>query len=227
MKPQLLLPAAGMGSRLGLVRPKALVDLAGKPMVVRTLDRFQPLDLVSGAVIIVPPGRQAEFDSVLNEGFPGVRFVFAEGGAQRQQSVANGLEHLDADTEIVVVHDAARPFVSPDSVQASIDAARQCGAATVAVPVSDTILVAGEDQYLEDTPDRGALWACQTPQTFQVSVIRQAHHEAWRNDFIGTDDASLVRRIGGRVKLVMGTALNFKVTTPDDLLVASRMDFPK
>lgn len=220
MKVRLLIPAAGLGARLGCNSPKALVPLGGRPMLVRTLERFASLGLLEGAAITVPPGHEAEFREVLAAAYPGIPFALVPGGAERQDSVCRGLDALDADTGIVVIHDAARPFVSAESVRASIDAAAECGAATVAVPCIDTILQADAGQYLIDTPDRRTLWACQTPQTFRVEVIRAAHDAARRDRFTGTDDASLVRRTGERVRLVLGTPLNFKVTTPADLAIA-------
>jgi 2-C-methyl-D-erythritol 4-phosphate cytidylyltransferase len=220
---QLLIPAAGMGQRLGLERPKALVEIAGEPMLVRTLRRLDPLGLATDAVIIIPPGHGDAFRDALGHAFESYSFELVDGGAERQQSVANGLARLKPDTKIVVIHDAARPFVPGEAVTASIQAARECGAATVAIPVSDTILVADKDQFLQDTPDRRALWACQTPQTFQVPVIREAHASARGQAYTGTDDASLVRRTGRPVKLVMGSALNFKITTPADLAMANAL----
>ncbi|MBN2310037.1 MAG: 2-C-methyl-D-erythritol 4-phosphate cytidylyltransferase [Candidatus Hydrogenedentes bacterium] len=221
MKTQLLVAAAGMGLRLGSQGPKGLVDLAGKPMLVRTLERFSGLGLTAGGLIVVPQGREGQFQELLAASFPGTPFTLVAGGRERQESVWNGLARLDDDTEIVVIHDAARPFVAAESVQASIDAAAEWGAATVAIPAVDTILVGDSGGFLADTPDREALWACQTPQTFRVDCIRAAHEHARRHGFLGTDDASLVRRAGGKVKLVMGTPLNLKVTTPGDLALAA------
>ncbi|MBX7258622.1 MAG: 2-C-methyl-D-erythritol 4-phosphate cytidylyltransferase [Candidatus Hydrogenedentes bacterium] len=217
---QLLIPAAGMGLRLGCDGPKALIDVAGKPLLVRTLERFQPLNLLSGTVVIVPAGFEAAFEAALEKAFPRVPISLVTGGAERQISVSNGLNALGTDTEIVAIHDAARPFVSTESVAESIEAADQFGAATVAVPSIDTILVGDADSFLIDTPDRARLWACQTPQTFRVSVIREAHAAAKQADYLGTDDATLVQRTGHTVKLVRGTPLNFKVTTPEDLALA-------
>lgn len=220
MKVQLLVPAAGLGTRLGKRGPKALLPLAGQPLLARTLKRFVELGLVERAVVTVPAGREGEFADALESAFPGSPFTFVEGGAERQDSVRRGLEALRPDTDVVVIHDAARPFVSPDSVRESIAVAADCGAATVAIPCVDTILRGDEDRFLVDTPDRSLLWACQTPQTFRVEVIRAAHEAARRDGFTGTDDASLVRRAGGPVRLVMGTPLNFKVTTPGDWALA-------
>ncbi|HQH53482.1 MAG TPA: 2-C-methyl-D-erythritol 4-phosphate cytidylyltransferase [Candidatus Hydrogenedentes bacterium] len=220
MNVRLIVPAAGMGLRLGLAQPKALVLCGGKPLLVRTLERFQPLGLLPGAIITVPPGTQTDFEALLGDAFPDTAFFLVDGGRERQESVENALETIDNAAEIVVIHDAARPFISQTSVQASIDAAEEFGAATVAIPCSDTILVAGADDILADTPDRSCLWACQTPQTFRVDVIRQAHQHARAQCFAATDDATLVRQMGGTVKLVMGSPFNFKVTTPEDLMLA-------
>lgn len=220
MKSQLLIPAGGMGTRLGMGCPKALAPLAGKPMLVRTLERFVALGLAHDAVIVVPPDHVAGFASALAQAFPSAAFTFVEGGPERQISVSNGFAALADDTEIVAVHDAARPFVPPESVRAAIDAAAETGAATVAIPSADTILVEDGDGMLAETPDRQRLWACQTPQVFRTRVIREAHASASEADLICTDDATLVRRHGGPVRLVEGSRMNFKVTTPDDLALA-------
>ena len=131
MKTQLLIPAAGTGVRLGSPEPKALISVAGTPLVVRTLERFDPVALAGVTIIATAPEARPEFERVLHENFPGEPFVFVEGGAERQDSVANGLASVDQDTDVVVIHDAARPFVTVESVERSIEAAPECGAATV------------------------------------------------------------------------------------------------
>lgn len=223
MKTQLLIPAAGQGKRLGRAEAKALVPLAGKALLLHTLERFSGMDLLRHAVIIVPPGEGARFRALLDGAWPEAALRYADGGAERQESVGRGLAMLEPDTEVVVIHDAARPFVSLDSVKASIDAAMDCGAATVALPVTDTILQGDAEGYLESTPPRERMWACQTPQTFRVEVIRAAHAAAAAAGYLGTDDATLVRRNGGRVKLVMGSPMNMKITTPADLVIAEKI----
>lgn len=218
-----MIPAAGQGLRLGGAAPKALVRVGNTPLLGLTLRRFAEFGLIDGAVIVVPGGHEAVFGEVLSASFPACAFCLVAGGAQRQESVRKGLDRLAPDTDIVVIHDAARPFVSPVSIRASIDAAAACGAATVAIPAVDTILEADHDAYLLSTPDRKRLWACQTPQTFQVDVIRGAHAWAREEGLVMTDDASLVRCAGQRVKLVEGTPLNFKITTQTDLALARRI----
>ncbi len=215
-----MIPAAGTGQRLGCAGPKALVDVDGKPLVVRTLERFMPIGLAEHAVIVVTPGHEDAFSAALAKSFPDLQVTVVTGGLERQVSVQNGLDALSPDTEIVVIHDAARPFIAPDTVLDSIKAAAECGAATVAIPAVDTVLHGGPGNWLIDTPPRNELWFCQTPQTFQVDVIRRAHARAAGEGHLGTDDASLVRRMGGRVRLIEGAPLNFKVTTPLDLMMA-------
>ncbi|MDZ4860385.1 MAG: 2-C-methyl-D-erythritol 4-phosphate cytidylyltransferase [Candidatus Hydrogenedentes bacterium] len=220
MRTQLLIPAAGMGTRLGASQPKALVNLAGTPLLVHTLRNFQSLDLIRDCLITVSASAREAYEKCLAAAFPDHAFELVDGGNERQDSVLNGLAALHRDTELVIIHDAARPFAPADAIRGSIDAAGEYGAATVAIPAVDTVLVADESGFLDNTPDRSLLWACQTPQTFRVEVIRAAHDAARRAGRMATDDATLVRLNGGRVKLVMGSPLNFKITTPMDMKVA-------
>jgi 2-C-methyl-D-erythritol 4-phosphate cytidylyltransferase len=194
--------------------------MAGKPMLITSLQPFHSLGLLNQAIIVVTATEQAQFEDVLNPAFPDASFQFVHGGAERQDSVRNGLEALLPTTEIVLIHDAARPFVDAETVQASIDAAREYGAATVAVPSVDTILEVDDQAILQSTPPRERMWACQTPQSFRIELIRSAHEYAVRNDLKVTDDATLVCEMGHSVKMVLGTASNFKVTEPMDLRLA-------
>jgi len=204
-----------MGTRLGLDTPKALVALAGRPMLLRTLDRFAEAGLERG-VVIHPAGYEADFRDAL----AGRAVTLVPGGARRQDSVRCGLEALDDAAEVVAIHDAARPFVSVAAIRASVEAAETFGAATVAIPSVDTILEGDADGFLVATPERHRLWACQTPQTFRAEVVTEAHRRAAAEGFEGTDDASLVRHFGGRVKLVTGSRDNVKITLPEDLRLA-------
>ena len=219
----MIIPAAGQGTRLGSPLPKALVELGGRSLIERTLQRFADLRLLRDLIVLAPPEQRALFEDRLSQcpDFKAIQII--DGGVERQDSVRKGLDALNPATEIVVIHDAARPFVPLSAIRESIKAARTCGAATVAIPSIDTILEVDAAGFLVQTPDRKRLWACQTPQAFRVEVIRQAHAEARQEGFLGTDDATLVRRLGGKVKIVPGAPENFKVTTPADLLRAQQM----
>lgn len=213
---RLLVPAAGMGRRLGAPRPKALAEIAGEALIVRTMSRFEPLGLVDDSVVVYPPGYEENFRAVLQEAFPRCRIHLCEGGAERQESVSRGLALVDPQADLILIHDAARPFVEADTIQAAISAADEYGAATVATPAVDTILEADGNGFLSRTPDRKHVWACQTPQVFRLDVIRAAHARAARAGTSFTDDATLVHSYGGRVKIVSGSAKNFKITTEED-----------
>lgn len=219
MKTQLVIPAAGMGRRLGLDMPKALAPLAGKPLIAVTLERLLAVGFDAPVLIAVPDGCEARFQEAL-AGL-GAAVLFVAGGAERQQSVRGALDALDADTALVAIHDAARPFVPVAAAQAAIAAAREHGGATLAARTADTILVDNGAGFLEATPDRGHTWACQTPQVFQVDIIRRAHALASDQGLSFTDDATLARHAGCPVKLVDGGRGNYKITTMDDFLFAT------
>jgi 2-C-methyl-D-erythritol 4-phosphate cytidylyltransferase len=220
VKAQLVIPAAGMGRRLDAPLPKALVRIVDAPLLVHTLRRFQTVNLTGPTLVLYPEGWRETFEAELAAHDLVERVELVVGGAERQDSVRIGIEALDAATEVVAVHDAARPFVSPVSVRHCLEEAYEYSAATVAIPAVDTILQVSEDGFLEHTPDRARMWACQTPQAFRVDAIRAAHEAAERAGHTATDDASLIRWHGGSVKIVMGTAHNIKVTTPADLTLA-------
>ena len=223
MNARLILPSAGLGKRLGCDGPKALVRLGGEPMLVHTLRRFAPLGLLENAIVVVTPGHETVFAEALEHAFPGVPFAITPGGAERQLSVQNALARLDPGDELVAIHDAARPFIRTETIRAALAAAADYGAATVAVPAIDTVLVGDTEGMLVDTPDRSRLWACQTPQTFRAEVILQAHAHARERGWTVTDDATLARMDGARVKLVPGAPENLKITTPFDLRVAEAL----
>ncbi len=220
MNARLLLAAAGTGTRLGAERPKALVEIAGRPLLIWTLTRFHSMGLAAGAVVLATPGAIPDFQAAIANAGIDAEVQVVEGGAERQLSVENGLAAMPDNTDIVIIHDAARPFVARAAVDAAIEAAVDCGAATVALPSIDTILQADEDAFLESTPSRKTMWLCQTPQVFRRDVIVQAHNRAREDGVVVTDDASLVKHYGNPVKLIPGDPLNFKITTPADIAFA-------
>jgi 2-C-methyl-D-erythritol 4-phosphate cytidylyltransferase len=221
VKVQAVIPAGGLGQRLARSMPKALVSVAGIPLLVRTLRAFEVLGLAHTAIVVVPGSHRDAFRDALLPLFPGIQLV--NGGEARQDSVRLGIAALDSDTEICVIHDAARLFIAPDVIQAAIGAAAEMGAATVAIPSIDTILIENGEGFLKETPDRRQLWACQTPQVFRTEIIRSAHERAVTEAMEVTDDATLVKRCGHPVQLIEGSPLNFKLTTPTDLQIAEAL----
>ena len=147
-------------------------------------------------------------------------WVDCVGGPTRQDSVWNGLQHVES--EIVVVHDAARPFVTPELIKSVIEGLGTADACVAAVPVDETIKKVQDDTVLE-TVDRSSLWRAQTPAAFKTAALRAAHEQAHAESFVGTDESQLIERYGGRIKIVPGTRNNLKVTFPEDFAVAEAM----
>ena len=202
---------------------KPYLDLVGRPILAHSLVVFQQCPLVDEIVVVVASGDEQDcIRSVIEPyGIEKVQRVIA-GGETRQESVFNGLQNLASDTDMVIVHDCARPFVTEDMIRDTLEAASKWGAATVAMPVKDTIKEADDESFVTKTLNRYRLWTIQTPQTFRYDLLLQAHLHARRNNIHVTDDASLIEELGNhRVKLVMGAAENMKVTTPGDLAIAS------
>lgn len=196
---------------------KLFLNVAGRPMVAQTLARFDAAPFIDEIVLVVRDGRQAEFsDLALKYNFKKPLRIVA-GGKERQDSVWNGLQSVSAETEIVAIQDAARPCTSLTLIQATIEAARQDGAAVAAQPVTDTIKLSEDGKYIARHLDRSQLWAVQTPQTFRVEVIRRALAKVREKGLQVTDDTAACELIGQPVRLVLGKEPNPKVTVPDDV----------
>jgi 2-C-methyl-D-erythritol 4-phosphate cytidylyltransferase len=225
-----ILPAAGAGERLGAERPKALVDLAGRPMLEWSLRAFAAVDGVGAAVVAAPPGWE---DRLLGEveaaGLLEVAVV--PGGPSRSESVAAALAATDPDTALVAVHDAARPLVSPELIGALIETLLErpdAAGVIAAAPITDTVKragerrgdVAGEATTIIGTESRDHLWAAQTPQVFRAPALREAFVAASDRLAEATDEAWLVEQVGGKVLIHRAPPVNLKVTTPVDLRVA-------
>jgi 2-C-methyl-D-erythritol 4-phosphate cytidylyltransferase len=145
------------------------------------------------------------------------------GGKQRQNSVYNGLQAIDKKTDTVVVHDGVRPFVQPDELESCIIGARKFGACILGIPAGDTIKSVGASGFIEKTLERDRIWLAQTPQAFKYELIISAHEAAWRDGYIGSDDACLVERLGVSVKIINGSKNNIKITVREDLVIARAM----
>jgi 2-C-methyl-D-erythritol 4-phosphate cytidylyltransferase len=216
-----LIPAAGMGRRMAAGMNKQYLQLGGMPILARTVALFDRAPFIDAIYLISPEDEipQCRREVVAAYGFVKVLGIIA-GGAERQYSVLNGLRALvAADDDVVLIHDGVRPFVSEQILQRTIEVARSADGALVAVPVKDTVKVV-HDGIIHDTPVRETLWLAQTPQAFRYDIIRAAHEVAEAEGYLGTDDASLVERLGKKVQIVLGDYRNIKITTPEDLLLA-------
>lgn len=210
-----ILVAAGPGNRLGADRPKALVEIAGAPLLVHALRALIRAPSIGLVVVVAPPDHLTTAEATVRRHGPWrAQVTVVAGGAERQDSVRHGLEAI-GDADVVAIHDAARPFVSADVVEAALAAAIRHGAAVVAAPATDTVKQVHPDGWIEATRPRQHIWLAQTPQVFRVDLIRRAHAAA--PAAAATDDAMLVEQLGARVYVVRGNPENRKITTREDL----------
>lgn len=215
-----LVPAAGRGLRMGTKTRKQFLGLGGVPLLVHSLRVFEASRVVT-EVILAVPAEDREYcrdEIVARHRFSKVRRIVA-GGRQRQDSVRQALAEVEADAELVLVHDAVRPFVTEDMIARVTDAADRHGGAIIAIPARDTLKQVGPDYIIERTVDRAPLWQAQTPQAFRRSVLQKAHDHAVIKGYVGTDEADLVERIGVPVVVVEGSGENIKITRPEDLII--------
>ena len=218
-----IVPAAGLGRRAGGDVPKQFLLLRGMPILTRTLLNLTNSGLVNALVLVVPPGAEEWCQQHILAPYPLPPIIqIIPGGAERQESVFRGLQRTTAETQLVVIHDAVRPFVSPDLLRRTIEAAQTFRAAVAAVPAVETVKVV-ERELIRETPPRDRLWIAQTPQAFEGELIREAYRRAAADGFRGTDDAMLVERLGVQVKVVLSYPENMKITTAEDLQRAEQL----
>ncbi|MEM9006923.1 MAG: 2-C-methyl-D-erythritol 4-phosphate cytidylyltransferase [Cyanobacteria bacterium P01_F01_bin.86] len=216
----LLIPAAGVGRRMGSDRNKLLLSLFGKPILAWTLLAAEASASIRWIGIVCQTIDQPDLAAILQDLQLTTPTVFILGGSTRQESVYNGLQALPPDAEQVLIHDGARCLATPDLFDRCTVVLQDCPGLIAAVPVKDTIKVVGPHEVVQDTPDRSTLWAAQTPQGFHVAKLKAAHDQGKAQGWAVTDDAALFERCGLPVKIVMGEETNLKVTTPDDLKLA-------
>ena len=207
--------AAGIGKRMGGT-DKIFANLAGKPLLARTVDVFQRCPAIDQVIIVLHEDRLQEGWQLIKENRLSKVSDICPGGVRRQDSVKEGLQKL-CDCQWVVIHDGARPCLSQTLIDEGLDEARQSGAAVPALSVTDTIKVVYSDSFVVETPLRQHLRSVQTPQVFRYDIISEAYR---RSDSDVTDDATLVENLGYRVKVYPGSDTNIKVTTPEDLYLA-------
>ncbi len=210
--------AAGRGERMGQGCNKALLPLLGVPMIVRTVRVFRDSALFDPIVVTASAGDLPRMRALLCE--EGVTLV--EGGWDRQESVRRGIEACPRDAEFIAIHDGARPLVTREIIERTLESARAYGSGVAAVPLKDTVKRVDSEGFVIDTPPRDALRAVQTPQTFRAALIREAHARALSGER-ATDDAALVERMGERVHLTEGDEENIKLTTPADMRMAEQV----
>ncbi|MDZ4654317.1 MAG: 2-C-methyl-D-erythritol 4-phosphate cytidylyltransferase [Coriobacteriia bacterium] len=221
-----IIVAGGDGTRLGREGGKQLAVVAGKSVLGHTIAAFEACTAVEAIVVVVHPSRVGEYAAVIEQ--IGARKVKAivPGGETRQDSVASGLAVVAPHADIIIVHDGARPLVTPALIEEVISSLVEDPAAdgvVVGHPSYDTVKFVAEDGYVARTEDRERLWLVQTPQVFRSAALRTAYAKAVVGDFRGTDDASIVEYAGGRIRCVLGPRNNIKVTVPEDLVVVERL----
>jgi 2-C-methyl-D-erythritol 4-phosphate cytidylyltransferase len=213
--------AAGVSTRMNSKMSKQLIPLRGRPLIAHTLSEFEKSTRISEVVLVVNRGVIDYYKQNVVERyhFKKVRRVVG-GGVNRQDSVYSGLLALSPYIEIVSIHDGARPLVTSELIDKTVELLGDKNGIVVAVPAQDTIKIIGEDGIVVETPKRSSLWAVQTPQVFPLKLIKEAIERANEEGFVGTDDASLMERLGYKVHIVLGTKENMKITTPIDLTIA-------
>jgi 2-C-methyl-D-erythritol 4-phosphate cytidylyltransferase len=215
-----LIPAAGMGRRMGSDRNKLLLALGGKPLLAWTLLAAEASSKIQWIGIMGQPDDFPDFKKIITNLSLTKPIELIQGGETRQQSVYNGLQALPATAERVLIHDGARCLATPELFDRCANALLTCQGLIAAVPVKDTIKIVDSSGYIEDTPDRSNLWAAQTPQGFEVKLLKQCHEQGHQLGWKVTDDAALFERCQLPVKIVEGEETNLKITTPVDLAIA-------
>lgn len=216
----LLIPAAGMGKRMGSSRNKLLLELKGKPLLAWTLMGAVSSQTIKWIGIMGQPYDFPFFEEIIDQLNTDKPIQLIKGGETRQESVYNGLQALPPDANKVLIHDGARCLATPDLFDRCAETLQHCQGLIAAIPVKDTIKVVNSDLMVTDTPPRENLWAAQTPQGFDVLLLKQCHQKGLELGWQVTDDAALLEKCGFSVKIVQGEETNLKVTTPIDLTIA-------
>ncbi len=218
-----VIAAGGAGKRFGQSTPKQFLSIRGTPLIIHTLRAFERAETIDRIVLVVPEGALSQWNTLdlKKRGVSKIGAVVA-GGASRQASVKNGLEAVEDGASFAAIHDAARCLVTPDLIDRTVKACKGWDGAIAALPVRDT-LKRVEGEKILGTESREGLWGMQTPQVFRFPFIRDAYRKAETDGLKATDDAAVAEHFGGRVRVVEGSAQNFKVTYEDDLKIAEKI----
>ncbi len=227
MKVAAIIAAAGLGRRMQQDTPKTYLYLAGKPILIHTLEVFEKVREVHEVLVVVHPEDLEFCQEEILDPHPLKKVLrLVPGGKERQDSVYNALKVLKKEAEeleVILVHDGVRPLVAPLQVGQVVAAARRYGAAILGIPCQDTLKRVNPKREVIDTVDRRELWQVQTPQAFRAALLWQAYQDAMSRGFYATDEAALVEALGKPVVVVPGSSLNLKITTPDDLKLAEAL----
>jgi len=222
IKAAAIITAGGLGKRFGgkegEALPKQFIPLSGKPVIVYSIESFESSELIREIILVVPDAWIDYTKSEIVDKFhlSKVTKIIA-GGTQRQQSVENGLNALSNKPEIVVIHDAVRPFVTLDIIEEVVAEVSKSDGAIAAIPATDTLKKSSPEQNIENTVPRDNIWFAQTPQAFRYGTLKEAFEKAAQDGYLATDESQLLEKLGMEVKLVKGSKYNIKITTPEDL----------
>ncbi|MDD1416873.1 2-C-methyl-D-erythritol 4-phosphate cytidylyltransferase [Dolichospermum sp. ST_con] len=216
----LLIPAAGSGKRMGADRNKLLLQVRSKPLIAWTLLAAEAASSITWIGIVSQPPDWDDFKAIIADLKLKKTIELIPGGSTRQESVYNGLQALPTNAAQVLIHDGARCLATPNLFNACSEAILKCSGLIAAISVKDTIKVVDENGIIKSTPERKQLWAAQTPQGFDVKLLKQCHAEGVRQGWEVTDDAALFEKCGMEVRIVPGEETNLKITTPQDLAIA-------
>jgi 2-C-methyl-D-erythritol 4-phosphate cytidylyltransferase len=213
--------AGGAGTRMKSPVRKQYLLIDGRPVLTHTLDIFGVCDVIGDIFLVIP---EQDVSLCKEKILPLCRckdkITLVRGGSERQDSVYNGISAIKTDDEMVIIHDGVRPLISVDIIEKCLEACKATGAAIVGIPASDTLKWVDQNGVIVSTLNRESIWLSQTPQCFRFDLLKKAHESAAIENFRGTDDASLVERMGIKVRIVIGNSYNIKITTNDDLVLA-------
>ncbi|MEI7590584.1 MAG: 2-C-methyl-D-erythritol 4-phosphate cytidylyltransferase [Deltaproteobacteria bacterium] len=221
MKTTAIVLSAGAGKRMETTKAKQYLLLGDMLIVAHSLCVFQKTKVIDEIILVTAKDdiETATIEIVHHYNISKCNRIIA-GGKERQDSVKNALAIISDDTDVILIHDGVRPFVSEKMINDCVKVAQEFGGSVVGVPLKDTLKHTDESGFVKETPERSAFWIAQTPQAFRKDIISIAYETAYLNGYYGTDDASLVERIGKKVKMVLGAYDNIKITTPEDMLCA-------
>ena len=219
-----IIVAAGQGIRMKGTMRKQYLDLSGRPVLAHSIMTFDSCSLVDEIFLVIPK-EDVEYcqKKILSLLDLNNQINLVCGGAKRQDSVYNGLQAINKNTDTVVIHDGVRPFIQPEELEECILGSKKFGACILGTPASETLKRVDKSDIIETTLSRENIWLAQTPQVFRFDLILKAHETARRDGYVGTDDASLVERLGEDVKIINGGRFNIKITKKEDLAIAKAM----